>query len=171
MSRASLTQLLVSAVIVALIALLCVGISYYIVTRIHYYRVAAEAAARGRIVPKQEWPQTLIDLLKDAEQHHIKVGDIHVYQMSHDEYYWKFDSSPELFSLMSKRWELYIVKSYDIIQRFQERMPTTLVWLSHSDGTAYYISANWLAGEKGDLYCVMNNKAKQVLVVRYYYNF
>ncbi len=171
MSRARLAQLIVSTVILIFMVLVSIGTYCYISACIRESKSRAEAAARGRIVPKQEWPQTLIDLLKDTEQHHIKVGDIRVYQRSYDEYYWKFDSSPELFSLMSKRWELSIVKSNDIIQRFQERMPTSLAWLSHSGGTAYYFSANWLAGEKGHLYGVMTDKTNKVIVVRYYYNF
>jgi hypothetical protein len=91
--------------------------------------------------------------------------------MSYDEYYWKSDSSPEFIELMSKRWRLRAVKNADIIRRFHERMPTSLASSTYPGDVTYYISANWLAGEKGDLYCVMNDNTDNLIIIRYYYNF
>jgi hypothetical protein len=172
MLRPRLVQILSSAAIVVIIVLLFVGVSYYISMCVYYHSAATEASARGRIVPKQEWPHTFVDLLKDAEQHHIEMSNIRVYQMSNDEYYWKSDSSPELFELMSNRWDLRAAREdHKLVGRFQERMPTSLVASSHPDGISYYLSSNWLAGEKGDLHCVMTDKTNRVVIVRYYYNF
>lgn len=172
MSHPRLVRLTVFAVILIFTALVSMQAYYCISAYIRDSRSRAAAAARGHILARQEWPQTFIDLLKDAEQRHITVREIRVYQMSHDEYYWTSDTSPELFMLMSERWELCAAKDdHKLVRRFQERMPTRLVSSNRPDGIAYYISSNWLAGEKGDLYCVMTDKAKRVIVVRYYYNF
>src|SRR6185295_2815364 len=147
--------------------LLLVGVMVLVSVGFYYYRSNVEADVRGHLLTRQEWPQTFVDLLQVAEQIKINVGNIRVYQMSHDEYFWTSDASPELFALMSERWSLRAVKTdHGIVRRFRDRMPTDLVPSIDPDGIAYYASSNWLEGEKGHLYCAVTDNANQV-VVRY----
>lgn len=172
MSRARLKQLIVSVVILTFMVSVSIGAYYCISACIRKSRSRAAAAAEGHIVPRQEWPQTFVDLLKNAEQQGMKVSNVRVYQRAYDEYYWMSDASPESLALMNRRWQLRAVKEdHKLVRRFQDRMPTSLVASSHPDGASYYLSSNWLAGEKGDLYCVMADQTNRLVIVRYYYNF
>ncbi len=173
MSRARLVWPVVSTVALIVLVLVTFGVHQCLSGRIRGPGTGAESPARGRVLAKQEWPRTLVDLLSDARQRQIAVGEIRVYQVSRDEYYWAFcGAAPDLFALMNERWKLCAVKKDEqLVRRFLQRMPTELLSSNHPNETAYHLSSNWLGGEKGDLYCVMNDDANRACVVRYYYNF
>jgi hypothetical protein len=136
----------------------------------------ASTSTLGVLVSSQtEWPEVLRELLEHAVQKHINVDQLQVYCISKgwdDEYYWQMKSSPQLLDLMNARWTLSRVDAkHAMVRRFWERLPTNWDSLSQDADPEFFMSASWLAGEKGNLYLVMHDKARGILVVRYYYNF
>ncbi|MGD0383203.1 MAG: hypothetical protein ABSA77_06780 [Thermoguttaceae bacterium] len=167
MSIRRIAQLFVFSVVLVLI----VGIS---ASTIHYWINRSEAPISGRILARYEWPESLVELLKDAGQRNIHVTKLVVYSGPHDDYYWKCDATPELLDLMVHRWKLSLVNSnYSVVHLVYEYMPAALSSLKQDKDIDYYVSAEYLPGGewKGHLYCVMNDKTDNVIVVRYYYNF
>ncbi len=127
-------------------------------------------SASATIIPKSEWPQVVTDLIREAREKRIDAGAIRVYHDSEEEYFLECAASPELLALMTARWELSPVKeSHAMVRRFRERAPSE--FSPSSKDVDYFLSSNWLAGEKGHLFCLIHDKARNRVVVRYYYNF
>ena len=169
MSHTRLTRIIIAVVILIFIIFAFVGATYYILRE---SQKRAEEAARGYIVPQQEWPKPFVDLLEDAKQQDIKVDNINVYRR-HDggpDHYWVSEASPEFFALISKRWKLQPVeKNHRAVRLSQKYMPTMIEIPSHSNDMCYYLCSNWLSYGKDDLYCVMFDKANKVVIIRYLY--
>ena len=156
-----------------LAVLICIW--FWITACIHAERARiARLDTRGRIAPRSEWPEALLEVLRDADQRHILVEQLEVYHGFHDDYFWKSDASPELLNFMIVRWKLTLVnRNHNVVRLVFERMPSALSSLSQDSDIDYYVSAEYLPGGewKGHLYCVMNDKTQKQVVVRYYYNF
>ncbi len=146
---------------------ICVLLAIVACERHHMEPLSANAA----IIPESEWPQVIIDVSREAGEKRIDAGLVRVYHVSEEEYFLECRASPELLALMTARWELLPVKeNHAMVRRFRERLPLESQ-PSISEDVDYFLSANWLAGEKGHLFCLMNDKAHKRVVVRYYYNF
>jgi len=154
-----------------LVVLICTA--GWIVKCIRAERSRLEALAEWRIAPRQEWPETFLEILREAERTHVHLGQITVLHTPYyGEYLLKCDSSAELLNLMVARWKLSPVNQHHkLVRLVLERMPSDSLSSVQADDVAYYISADWLAGEKGHQYCVLNNKAQKQIIVRYSYNF
>jgi hypothetical protein len=170
MSLKRLMQIFIFSVILVLIVWISAA-------TVHYWSHRSEATASGRILARNEWPGSLVELLKDVDKRHINVTDLQVYSGPHDDYYWKCEAVSELLDLMVARWKLTLVsKDYSVVRHVFGDMPAALSSLSlmkQGKDTDYYVSVEYLPGGewKGHLYCVMNDKTNKVIVVRYYYNF
>ncbi len=133
----------------------------------------AETPLSGDTAPisEAEWPQVFIDITREAAQKHVDVEGFRVYHVVEDEYFLDCEASPDLLALMTVRWELSRVKEdHGIVRRFRERLGAKCPPPTAKD-TDYFACANWLAGEKGDLFGVMHDRTNKRVVVRYYYNF
>ena len=158
---------------VSVLAVLICTVGWIIVEYIRAERSRVEALAEWRIAPRQEWPEAILDTLREAERKHVHLGQITVlHSPYYGEYLLKCDSSAELLDVLIARWKLSRVnRHHKLVRLVLERMPSGFPSSVQADDVAYYISADWLAGEKGHLYCVLNDKARSQIVVRYSYNF
>lgn len=141
---------------------------------VYYFSSRSEAPVSGRILARDEWPESLVELLRDADNRNIHVSKLEVYSGPHDDYFWKCEGTPELLDLMRARWKLSPVnRNYKVVDAVLQYMPAALSSLNLDKDTDYYVSAEYLPGGewKGHLYCVINEKTNNVIVVRYYYNF
>ena len=139
-----------------------------------YWNNRSEATVDGRILARSEWPESLVELLSEADRRHIHVTKLEVYSGPHDDYYWKYNATPKLLGLMSARWKLSPVnRDSKVVALVLEYMPSALSSFNRDKDMDYYVSAEYLPGGewKGHLYCVLNDKTNHVLLVRYYYNF
>ena len=167
MFHARRTQIIIGA---GIFTFAFVGAYYYIVRESQ--NRAEEAARNYYIVPQQEWSQPFVDLLEDAKQQDIKVDSINVYWCDYTGIgYWVSEASPEFLAMISKRLKLQPVEdNHEIAQFFSELLPKIIEAPSPSSDICYYLCPNCQAGEKGDRYCVMFDKANKVVIVRYYFN-
>jgi hypothetical protein len=145
----------------------------WIVQCIRAERSRLETLAEWRTAPRQEWPETFLEILRQAERKHVHLGEVTVLHRPYfGEYLLRCGSSAELFDLMVARWKLSPVnQQHKLVRLVLERMPSDFPLSVQADDVAYYISASWLAGDKGHWYCVLNDKAQKHVVVRYSYNF
>jgi hypothetical protein len=156
-----------------ILSVFLVFIVWILAATIHWINRPKETVS-GRVLAQQDWPESLVELLKNAEKRHINVEQLKVYCGPHDDFFWKCDATPELLNLMITRWKLSSVnRDYNVINAVLQIMPPAISSLGESGDVVYYVSAEYLPGgfPKGHLYCVMNNKTDKVLVVHYYYNF
>ncbi len=167
MSLRRLPQIFVFSVVLILIVWISAATVFYLSNR-------SGANISGHILSRDRWPESLVEFLKDADQRQIQINKLEVYSGPHDDYYWKCEAVPELLDFMIYRWKLTLVSSdYNVVRIVFGNMPAVLSSLKKDKDTNYYVSAEYLPGGewKGHLYCVMDNKANKVIVVRYYYNF
>jgi hypothetical protein len=131
-----------------------------------------EASKEWRIIPQQQWPETLPDLLREAKQEHVNFGGVTVLHQAYSgAYVWKSHYSPELVALMVARWKLSSVKGkHESIRYVLEHLPSCFSTLRENNDATYYVSANWWEGDKGHQYCVILDKNQDQIIVRYYYN-
>ena len=157
--------------VAVLVVLICIGI--WIAGCILAERARVEALKEWCVIRQQEWPETLLDLHREAERKHVHFGETTVLHKAYSgEYLWKCDTSAELLDLMVARWKLSPVdQHHKLVRLVLERMPSDSLSSIQADDVACYISANWLAGEKGHQYCVLNDKTQKRIIVRYSYNF
>lgn len=166
MSRTRLIHLFVMFAILFLIV-------WVSAATIHYWSNRPEATVSSRILARHEWPESLVELLEDADKRQIHVSGLEVYSGPHDDYFWKCEATPPLLNLMIDRWKLTLVDSnHRLVQLVLQYMPSALSSMKQGKDIDYYVSAECLPGGewKGHLYCVMNDKVNNVIVVRYYYN-
>ena len=142
-----------------------------ILTSMH---ATSQPNADGQILARHDWPESLVALLRDAEQKQIKIDHLNVYLGQHDNCFWRCNATPKLLDLMVARWELHPVKRSDkMVDLALRYMPTDLSSSLQGGDIDYYVSTNILPGGewKGHQYCVFNDKSNGVIVVKYYYNF
>jgi len=167
MSPARRLQFLVASVVVVLIVWIAGA-------AVLYWRITTQVTAGGRVLARHEWPESLVDLLKEAGKRQIHVVDLNVYSGPHDDYFWRCEGTPALLDLMIARWDLLPVKSDNrLVRLVLDYMPAALSWVSQGEDVDYYVSSQCVPGGewKGHQYCVVNDKTNGVIVVGYYYNF
>ena len=162
-------KLLIGTAILAV--LVCAWI--WIAGCIRAERTRIEALKEWHITSRQDWPETLLELLREAKRKHVHLGQITVLHRPYfGEYSWKCDTSAELLDLMVARWNLSRLNTHhDLTRRILERTPSESFRSNQADDVAYYVSANWIAGEKGHWYGVLNNETQKRITVLYSYNF
>ena len=155
-----MTRKLLIGVSVLAVLICTVG---WIVECIRAERSRLEALAEWRIAPRQEWPEAFREILREAERKHVHLGQITVlHRPYYGEYLLKCDTSAELLDLLIARWKLSPVNQHHkLVRLVLERMPSDFPSSIHADDVAYYVSADWLAGEKGHQYCVLNDTAQK----------
>lgn len=168
-SRRVLNVVLTAFVVVAV----AIWASVWMIACIRAERSRLDAREAWSVAARSDWPDTLRELVGTADHSHIHLGDVVVWwRPYYAEYYWRLEASAELLDLMTARWSLRPVSRDHPLVRFAvERMPSALSSSLETPSADCYVSADWLAGEKGHWYCVMNDSAHKTVVVRYYYNF
>lgn len=139
-----------------------------------YWSNRSEPAVSERVLPKNEWPGSLVELVGDADRRNIQITELEVYSGPHDDYYWKCGATSELLDLMIARWGLSAAKkNHRVVESVLHSMPLLLSSSAKNSDIDYYVSAEYLPGGewKGHLYCVMNDKTQKKILIRYYYNF
>jgi hypothetical protein len=144
---------------------------------IYRYANRPQVIYKGWILDRNKWPESLVDLLINADKRQIQVDNLVVYRGPHDDYFWKCKATPELLQLMTFCWKLkHVDEDFNVVKYIFKQMPkffSCLLGLNQDENSDYYVSAEYLPGGewKGHLYCVMNDKTNNVIIVRYYYNF
>ena len=165
MSNSALRRLVICLAVLAALYLVCACIVRFV------QHIGSDLDVGRRITSRSEWPETLVGLLEDADGRDINVEDVNVYYISNVEYFWEFEASPELLTLMTARWKLSRVNgNHRLVRLVVERMPSNLSAPEQGSDVDYFLCDVWLAGEKGHYFCVMNDKSHKRIVVRYYYN-
>jgi hypothetical protein len=124
------------------------------------------------VVPQEQWPAALIELLGDARKAGIEPKNVVVYFSSNTEYYWTCEDVPGLLDFLTSRLELVpIDKNHQLVPIITNWMPSDLLAMIRERNLKYFASANWAAGEEGHLYGVIHDPEQTRLIIRYYFNF
>lgn len=156
------------------VILIVLGTAWILTMTISCWVHTPQTNTNGRVLARHEWPESVVELLRDAEQRHIKIDHLKVYLGQHDNYFWRCDATPGLLDFMVTRWELHPVKRSDkMVDLALQYMPTDLSSSLQGGNIDYFLSTNILPGGewKGHQYCVFDDKSDGVIVVKYYYNF
>jgi len=156
---------------IVLVILMLICLSNGIVA---WNRVKRERDPRGRLATREEWPEKLHDFFQNANQKGVPVKHLEVYHGLRDDFFLKCDATPALTQLMTTTWKLSQVDiRHKAVQVALTSAPPAISSLQQNSETDYYVSSEYMPGGewKGHLYCVTINKAEQIIVVRYYYNF
>ena len=95
------------------VILIVLGMAWVLTATIYYWVHTSQTDADGRALARHEWPESVVGLLRDAEEKHIKIDHLNVYLGQHDNCFWRCDATRKLLDLMVARWELHPVKSSD----------------------------------------------------------
>lgn len=157
---------------VSVFALLICTVGWFVVC-VRAERSRLKALAEWRVAPRQGWPETLLEILREAELTHVHLGRIAVlHRPYYGEYLLTCDTSAELLDVLVARWRLSPVsQDHELVYFARERMPPGLSSTRQPNDTAHFISAGWLAGEKCHWYYVMEDKAEKRIAILYSYNF
>ena len=129
------------------------------------------ADTRGRIASPEDWPDSLVGVVRDTRARHIKLEPVTLYHGLNDDYVLVCSGTPEVLGLLIARWDLRAVTgSHKLVRLVQRRIPPAISFSDFAENE-YYVSAEFLDGEDGDLYCVINDRPRRKLVIWYYYNF
>lgn len=124
-------------------------------------------------VARSDWPETIQECVLKAERQHI---DPKLITALHTHYYGDFlmvvDDTEALLKLMIAQWKLVPVnRDHKLVQFVRTRISSAISVSEEDDDNSYYVSRDWLEGEKGHQFCVIRNPRQERIVVRYWYNF
>ncbi len=133
----------------------------------------------GPVTSREDWPEPLKSIVAEASRLNLDPSTIQVHCLCRGmdlEFVWRMQASPGLFEQIKERWKLTEVTKPDwpILQGRSsisgERTPSW--WSAKDDGqTAFFVCPQTLAGEKGDRFLVAFDKRRDIIFVRYWFNF
>jgi hypothetical protein len=143
------------------------SILYVIVNAYMEWSLHQEEIRRWQTVPRQQWPNSLKELLDSAKQTQIEPESIKVfYRHWSEDWYWEFSSSPQLLHLMTDRWKLTkIDRDHNGVKgAILCFPPPEFLPPADFDHVDYYVSEGY--GEEGMSYLIIDDSANKRIIVR-----
>jgi hypothetical protein len=133
----------------------------------------------GPVSSPKDWPKPLKELHVDGVRAKFQITNVQVYclcQGFDPEYVWRMDSTPGLLDHLKRTWELSpAAEPTGIMRDGRSTLSGELApsWWNptESKNIEFYVCARTLAGEKGDRFQVALDADRNIIFVRYWFNF